>query len=118
MDADDALRRDDPAEWLDAGAAADLRVGEPASVVAGGRRLLLVRTGDAADAVVAADDACPHRGDPLSTGLVRGPAVLCRSHGFAFDLASGACVAGDRALRLPLHEARVRDGRVRVRLRR
>jgi nitrite reductase (NADH) small subunit len=33
--------------------------------------------------------SCPHRGGPLSDGLIGGRTVACPLHGLTFDLASG-----------------------------
>ena len=38
----------------------------------------------------ALDDACPHRGGPLSEGELEGQEVICPWHGARFDLATGA----------------------------
>lgn len=32
------------------------------------------------------DDHCPHRGDPLSAGIVSGGLITCVSHGWRFDI--------------------------------
>jgi phenylpropionate dioxygenase-like ring-hydroxylating dioxygenase large terminal subunit len=44
------------------------------------------------DAVVVADDVCPHRGVPLSYGRGDGKTVACAYHGLRFG-SGGACVA-------------------------
>jgi vanillate O-demethylase monooxygenase subunit len=44
-------------------------------------------------AVVALEDACPHRKLPLSLGRLKGDAVECGYHGLTFDC-GGACVGG------------------------
>ena len=36
-------------------------------------------------AIVALEDACPHRKLPLSKGSIRGDEVICGYHGLAFD---------------------------------
>jgi NAD(P)H-dependent nitrite reductase small subunit len=41
----------------------------------------------------AIDDACPHRGGPLSAGFVEGNQVFCPLHGWAFDVTTGKCVS-------------------------
>jgi nitrite reductase (NADH) small subunit len=64
------------------------------------------------DAVFALDDRCPHKGGPLSQGIVHGHAVTCPLHNWVIDLASGEAAAPDRGCvrRIP---ARV-DGEGRV----
>jgi nitrite reductase (NADH) small subunit len=54
----------------------------------GGRRLAVF---DVGGRLVVTDDACPHRGGPLSEGVVRNGAVMCPWHWYTFDLRSGAC---------------------------
>jgi NAD(P)H-dependent nitrite reductase small subunit len=39
----------------------------------------------------ALDNACPHRGGPLSAGFTEGGRVFCPLHGWAFELSSGRC---------------------------
>ncbi len=109
---------DDPhaanaAEWIDVGPLAAFPAGMPRLVRVVGRRVVVARQGDAA---IAADDACPHRGDPLSQGWIWEGRWYCPSHGWAFEAADGRCSGGDPAARLPVHAARIRDGRVEVRL--
>lgn len=45
---------------------------------------------------------CPHEDVSLLDGTLRGRAVVCPGHAYAFDLATGRC-AHDPALRLPRH---------------
>jgi nitrite reductase (NADH) small subunit len=82
-----------------------------------GARVVATARGDVAvfrtlhDAVFALDDRCPHRGGPLSQGIVHGHAVTCPLHNWVIDLASGEAAAPDRGCvrRIPV---RVEDGRV------
>jgi nitrite reductase (NADH) small subunit len=79
---------------LDIGAAADVpRLGARV-VQAGARRIAVFRTAD--DAYFALDDRCPHRGGPLSQGIVHGARVTCPLHNFVVDLATGQAVAPDK----------------------
>ena len=41
----------------------------------------------------AIDDACNHRGGPLSEGQVEGEAVVCPWHGASFSLTTGALLS-------------------------
>lgn len=54
----------------------------PREVELCGRRLVVFRT---ASGLGALDDACPHRGAPLSQGRVEGDAVVCPYHGWRWD---------------------------------
>lgn len=65
----------------------------------------------AADEVFALDDRCPHRGGPLSEGIVHAKQVTCPLHGMVFDLVTGLAQGADEG-RVATHAARVEGGRV------
>jgi nitrite reductase/ring-hydroxylating ferredoxin subunit len=46
----------------------------------------------------AAENACPHEGNPLVLGELAGGTLTCAFHQWRFDLATGACLHGDRPL--------------------
>ena len=48
-----------------------------------------------ADEVFALHDKCPHKGGPLSQGIVHGRSVTCPLHNWKIDLANGEAVAPD-----------------------
>lgn len=69
------------------------------------------RTAD--DRVFALDDRCPHKGGPLSEGIVHGHQVTCPLHNWVFDLNTGTAQgADDGAVRT--WPVRVSDGRVLI----
>ncbi len=45
--------------------------------------------------VYAIVDKCPHKGGPLSAGLVHGSSVTCPLHGMVIDLSTGQVQAPD-----------------------
>ncbi len=47
------------------------------------------------DEVFAASDRCPHKGGPLSEGIVHGQSVTCPLHNWVFDLNSGEAQGAD-----------------------
>jgi nitrite reductase (NADH) small subunit len=47
------------------------------------------------DEVFALHDQCPHKGGPLSQGIVHGRSVTCPLHGWKIDLESGQAFAPD-----------------------
>ena len=69
--------------------------------------IAVFRTAD--DHVFAIDDRCPHKGGPLSEGIVHGPAVTCPLHAAVFDLTSGQ---GTDDWQVKTHAVRVEAGRV------
>ena len=65
----------------------------------------------AADQVFALDDRCPHKGGPLSQGLIYGKRVACPLHNWQIELESGEAVAPDQGC-AHRHPVRVENGRV------
>ena len=63
------------------------------------------------DQVFALDDRCPHKGGPLSEGIVHGTSVTCPLHNWVFALATGAAEGAD-AGRVRTHRVRVEAGRI------
>ncbi len=49
----------------------------------------------ATDQVFALKDSCPHKGGPLSQGIVHGASVTCPLHNWKIDLASGEALGAD-----------------------
>ncbi|MEQ5795028.1 nitrite reductase small subunit NirD [Paracoccus sp. NFXS7] len=67
------------------------------------------RTAD--DRVFALDDRCPHKGGPLSEGIVHGTQVTCPLHNWVFDMATGQAQGADED-RVVTHPVRVEGGRI------
>ena len=88
--------------WIDVGALEDIPrrgarvVKTPAGCIA------VFRT--ETDEVYALDDRCPHKGGPLSQGIVHDRAVTCPLHNWVIDLATGQVRAPDegRVATVPL----------------
>ena len=79
-------------------------------VVAGPKGdLAIFRAAD--DQVFALDDRCPHKGGPLSQGLIYGKRVACPLHNWQIELESGEAVAPDQGC-AHRHPVRVENGRV------
>ncbi|EJM75346.1 MAG: nitrite reductase small subunit NirD [Pseudomonas sp.] len=76
--------------------------------------IAIFRTSD--DEVFALDDRCPHKGGPLSQGLIYGKRVACPLHNWQIDLQSGEAQAPDIGC-AHHHPARVENGRVLLSLR-
>ncbi|MFZ5671016.1 MAG: nitrite reductase small subunit NirD [Pseudomonadota bacterium] len=97
--------------WTDVGAASDIprrgarRVPSPIGDIA------VFRTGDGE--VFALLDRCPHKGGPLSQGIVHGRAVACPLHNWTIDLATGEPTGADRGKGCtPVVPLQVREGRL------
>jgi nitrite reductase (NADH) small subunit len=97
--------------WIDVGAVTDIprrgarRVSTPAGDIA------VFRTGD--NEVFALVDRCPHKGGPLSQGIVHGRSVTCPLHAFNIDLSTGEPTGADAGKGCaPSVPVRVEGGRV------
>jgi nitrite reductase (NADH) small subunit len=62
-------------------------------VASPGGDIAVFRTAD--DEVFAVHDKCPHKGGPLSQGIVTGSVVTCPLHSWKIQLASGEAIAPD-----------------------
>lgn len=62
-------------------------------VESGDLRIALFRTGE--DEIFALADRCPHKGGPLSQGIVCGKQVTCPLHSWKIEFADGRAVAPD-----------------------
>ncbi|MCB1348459.1 MAG: nitrite reductase small subunit NirD [Maritimibacter sp.] len=95
--------------WIDIGALSDVpergarMVKTPAGCVA------VFRTGPAE--VYATADRCPHKGGPLSEGIVHGTKVTCPLHNRVFSLETGEAQGADDG-RIATYEIRIEDGRL------
>ena len=102
-------------DWISVGSLSDIpRLGARVVATAQGD-IAVFRT--SADEVFALLDRCPHKGGPLSQGIVYGRQVACPLHNWSIDLESGEAIAPDTGCshRYP---ARVEDGIVLLSLQR
>lgn len=72
-----------------------------------GESIAVFRT--ATDEVYALTDRCPHRGGPLSQGIVFGTRVACPLHDWVIELKTGTAVAPDVGC-TATHRVRIEDG--------
>ncbi|MGB8363855.1 MAG: nitrite reductase small subunit NirD [Rhizomicrobium sp.] len=99
--------------WLDVGMLSYIpRLGARVVATSEGP-IALFRTAD--DRVFALKDKCPHRGGPLSQGIVHGGHVTCPLHGWNIVLATGEAVAPDQGC-TPVISVRVEGGRIQLKL--
>lgn len=61
------------------------------------------------DELFALDDRCPHKGGPLSQGIVFGKRVACPLHNWSIELADGNAVAPDQGC-TRAHPVKLEDG--------
>lgn len=75
--------------------------------------IAIIRTSD--DQVFAVRDRCPHKGGPLSQGIVHGHKVTCPLHNWVIELKTGEAVKPDEGS-VACFAVRVENGVVSVRL--
>ncbi|MEW5687927.1 MAG: nitrite reductase small subunit NirD [Pseudomonadota bacterium] len=100
-----------PHSWTDVGAVTDVPIRGARRVPTPDGDVAIFRTGDGR--LFALKDKCPHKGGPLSQGIVHGHAVTCPLHGWNIELASGEPMGADRGKGCtPVVPLEVRDGRL------
>ncbi|WP_170461447.1 nitrite reductase small subunit NirD [Ruegeria arenilitoris] len=71
--------------------------------------IAIFRTAEAE--LFAASNACPHKGGPLSEGIVHGQSVTCPLHNWVFDLNTGEAQGSDEG-RITTYPVRLEGGRI------
>lgn len=79
--------------WIAIGSVADIPLRGARCVATPAGRIAVFRT--AADQVFALEDLCPHKGGPLSQGIVHGAAVACPLHNWVISLENGHALGAD-----------------------
>ena len=74
-----------------------------------GLDVAVFRTTD--EQVFALLDRCPHKGGPLSEGIVHGAQVTCPLHNWVFDLSTGQAQGADTG-QVTTYPVRVQGGRI------
>jgi len=97
------------ADWVEIAGIEDIPRRGARVVRSGGRDIAVFRTAD--DEIFALVNRCPHRGGPLSEGIVSGTSVTCPLHNWVIDLASGAAREPDIGC-APSVTVRVTQGRI------
>lgn len=95
--------------WIDVGTIHDIpRLGARTVPTPLGD-VAVFRTRD--DRVFALFDRCPHKGGPLSQGIVHGESVACPLHNWVINLESGEARAPDKGCARKL-AVKMEDGRI------
>jgi nitrite reductase (NADH) small subunit len=95
--------------WITIGRLDDIpRLGARIIRTSGGD-IAVFRTAD--DRIFALDDRCPHKGGPLSQGIVHGDRVTCPLHNWQIGLADGIAITPDEGC-VAAHAVRVEDGAI------
>lgn len=93
---------------------AELQAGGIRAVDVDGIHVLVSRSQDGGVCAIA--NACTHMGGPLDEGERDGNVVTCPWHGSRFDLCSGEVLHGPAREPQRRFEARLREGKVAVRV--
>lgn len=100
-------------EWLSIGTLTDIpRLGARVVATRAGP-IAIFRTAD--DRVFALRDQCPHRGGPLSQGIVHGTEVTCPLHGWNIALDTGQALAPDIGC-APVVALRLEAGHIQIKI--
>jgi nitrite reductase (NADH) small subunit len=99
------------ADWIEVGTIDDIPPLGSRVIRRNGGDIAVFRNAD--DEVFALLNRCPHRGGPLSEGIVYGRTVACPLHAWCLDLHSGCAKAPDEGC-APRFAVRLEGGRVLV----
>ena len=95
--------------WIDIGAITDIPLRGARIVKTELGCVAVFRTDD--NEVFATSDRCPHKGGPLSEGIVHGRKVTCPLHNWVFSLETGEAKGADDG-QIATYPTRILDGRV------
>ena len=79
--------------WIAIGTLSDIPQRGARCVDTPSGKIAVFRTAE--DKVFAIDDHCPHKGGPLSQGIVHGAAVTCPLHNWVISLETGKALGAD-----------------------
>lgn len=99
--------------WIRIARIYDVPLREGRAVEVLGREIALFNLGDR---FVALENRCPHRGGPLSDGIVTGGMVVCPLHSWKVCLASGVVKKPEAQACVEAYPTRIEDGVVFMKL--
>ena len=79
--------------WVEIGKLSDIPLRGARCVKTPQGKVAVFRTAE--NEVFAIEDHCPHRGGPLSQGIVHGKAVTCPLHNWVISLETGLALGAD-----------------------
>ena len=100
-------------DWTTIGSVTDIPQRGARCVDTPAGKIAVFRTGE--DQVFAIDDHCPHRGGPLSQGIVHGAAVTCPLHNWVISLETGKALGADQGV-VRTRPVKVEGGRILIAL--
>lgn len=97
-------------EWVYITEQKNIPLREGRSISVDGEAIALFNLGEK---VLAVDDRCPHRGGPLSDGILTGETIVCPLHYGKFCLRTGESEsAAEPRSCVKTHEVKIEDGRI------
>jgi nitrite reductase (NADH) small subunit/3-phenylpropionate/trans-cinnamate dioxygenase ferredoxin subunit len=99
------------AEFVKVAKAGDVSPGKGIMVEVNGKKIALFNVEGSFHAI---DDACTHRGGPLSQGFVEEKQVRCPWHGALFDVTNGEAVGPPAASGVTRYNVRVEGADIEV----
>jgi len=100
-------------DWIEIGFVEDIPSLGSRVVQAMGESIAVFRT--AGNEIFALLDKCPHKGGPLSQGIVHGKRVTCPLHNLILDLSEGKAVPPDEGCVLT-YPVKIEEGKVWISL--
>lgn len=100
-------------KWIRVSRTYDIPLREGRSVRIGNQEIALFNLGDR---FVAVENRCPHRGGPLSDGIVAGNTVVCPLHSWKVCLTSGTVKKPQVEACVETYPTRVEDGIVLIQI--
>lgn len=82
--------------WIEVGALTDIPVRGARVIKTPGGCIAVFRTAE--NQAHALEDRCPHKGGPLSQGIVHGTSVTCPLHNWVISLTTGEAQGADKGV--------------------
>lgn len=95
--------------WIDIGALTDIPERGARIVKTPVGCIAVFRTAE--EQIFAVSDTCPHKGGPLSEGIVHGNRVTCPLHNWVFSLETGLAQGADEGS-IDAYDVRLDGGRI------
>ena len=100
-------------KWLEVGCVSDIPPLGSRTVRVSSGDIALFRAED--DKIFALDNKCPHKGGPLSDGIVHGCRITCPLHNWVMELETGEAIAPDEG-RAKIWPVKVENGKIFISL--
>lgn len=98
-------------KWVDIGALSDIPLRGARVLKSEAGCIAVFRTAE--NEAFAIDDRCPHKGGPLSQGIVHGKSVTCPLHNWVIGLADGLAQGADKGS-VKTYPLQVENGRLLI----